>query len=91
MYGITREDFDKIATEQGGVCAICKQPPYVDHPDPRKKRLSVDHNHVTRQIRGLLCDKCNIGLGVFQDSPELLAAAIIYLQRDIKHLVVSIP
>ena len=74
MYGITREQFDKMAVAQGGVCAICKKPPL------GKKRLSVDHAHESRHIRGLLCDLCNAGLGMFRDEPELLMAAIRYLE-----------
>jgi Recombination endonuclease VII len=79
MYGLTMAQFEKMAAAQGGVCAICKKAPYADHPSPRKTRLSVDHDHATRAIRGLLCDKCNTGLGMFEDNPGLLAAAIAYL------------
>lgn len=82
MYGLTEEDFNTLAAAQGGVCAICKQPPYGGRKDGFKTRLSVDHDHATRKIRGLLCDPCNIGLGVFKDSPELLAVAIAYLERN---------
>jgi len=46
-----------------------------------KRELSVDHNHETNKIRGLLCNHCNIGLGNFKDSTTLLSLAIEYLER----------
>ena len=73
MYGITREQFTEMSAAQGDVCRICKRPPQ------GKTRLSVDHVHETGQVRGLLCDPCNTGLGMFGDDPERLSAAIRYL------------
>lgn len=75
-YGLTVEDFEELSATQCHVCAICKQPPQ------GKKRLSVDHDHITGKIRGLLCDSCNIGLGMFRDNPTLLQVAIGYLQSS---------
>lgn len=75
MYGITREQFDVMSAGQGGVCAICSRPPQ------GKARLSVDHQHETKRIRGLLCDPCNSALGLFGDDPERLMAAIRYLEQ----------
>lgn len=72
-YGITIEQFAEMSTAQGDLCVICRQPP------KGKTRLSVDHCHKTGKIRGLLCDTCNVGLGMFQDDPDLLTAAITYL------------
>ncbi len=57
---------------QGGVCAICKTP-------PNGVRLSVDHDHKTAAVRGLLCAPCNTGIGMLRDSPMLLAMAEEYL------------
>jgi hypothetical protein len=74
-YGITLEEYDALETQQGGVCAICKQLP----SDPRGYRLHVDHCHITGDIRGLLCSNCNAGLGRFKDSVERLQSAIEYL------------
>ena len=76
MYGITRKQYDVMAAEQGGLCAICKQPPSGNGP---QAILAVDHDHETRLIRGLLCGPCNMALGLFRDNPEVLAAAIRYL------------
>ena len=58
-YGIDLKQYEKLLQEQGGLCAICGSPP----PNSYKKRLSVDHDHKTGEIRGLLCTKCNVTLG----------------------------
>lgn len=81
MYGLTVDDLERMMIAQGGVCAICARPPHEGQRDPRKKRLGVDHDHATRKVRGLLCDPCNIALGLFDDDPSRLAAAIQYLER----------
>lgn len=73
-YGITEEEYSRMYTEQGGVCAICKQ------PEPISGRsLCVDHSHTTGDVRGLLCSNCNRGIGLLQDSVELVRNAYHYL------------
>lgn len=74
-YGIGKEKYCELATRQKGVCAIC------DEPCRQKKRLSVDHNHTTGAIRGLLCVGCNRGIGMFLDKPERLRKAAMYLEE----------
>ncbi len=76
LYGITIEQYDTLFQIQGGVCAICSQP-----PKEGKKPLHVDHDHVTGSVRALLCGECNKSLGGFQDSPELLDKAAAYLRK----------
>ena len=73
-YGITIADYDKLFAKQNGFCAICGS-----DKGWRNYRLAVDHNHETGEVRGLLCDNCNTGLGMFKDNPSLLAKAINYL------------
>jgi Recombination endonuclease VII len=73
IYGISEEEYAALLARQNGVCAICKKKDRI--------RLCVDHCHDTRTVRGLLCTKCNIGLGHFDDDIERLRAAIAYLQR----------
>jgi hypothetical protein len=61
-YGITLEDYECLLAEQGGNCAICGNHP----PDKGASRLSVDHDHGTGQVRGLLCRRCNTMLGLIE-------------------------
>jgi hypothetical protein len=74
-YGVTPEQYDELLANQSGGCAICCQ------PCVSGMRLAVDHDHETGVVRGLLCMKCNRGLGLFCDQENLLNAAISYLQR----------
>ena len=73
-YGITLEDYNNMVTTQKRKCAIC--PAIID-----EIILCVDHDHNTGKVRGLLCDKCNRGLGFFLDSPALLRKAAEYLDQ----------
>jgi hypothetical protein len=72
-YGITLEQYETMVEEQKGVCYICKS------ENPTRK-LNVDHCHKTGKIRRLLCDKCNMTLGLINDSQELLKQFIFYLK-----------
>ena len=71
--GLSVDDYMAMLESQGGVCAICKL------PDPQGIRLSVDHDHVTERVRGLLCRNCNVALGLFKDDPVRIEAARGYL------------
>lgn len=71
-YGITPEIFGVMLASQAGVCAVCSGP-FVVTP-------SVDHDHQTGQVRGLLCAACNTGMGHFRDNPQHLRAAAAYLE-----------
>ena len=66
-YKITPEDYDKLMAEQGGTCAICNS-----GVDKGYGYLCVDHNHETGEVRGLLCHRCNMHVGVLEqvDSVE---------------------
>ena len=74
-FGLTPGDYDRMLEEQGGGCAICGAPP------PPGRSLHVDHDHVTGEVRGLLCFKHNNALGDFDDDRELLHRALDYLER----------
>ena len=73
-YGISLEGYEELLKRQNGICLLCKRP-------PGKRRLSVDHNHKTGKIRGLLCNNCNRGIGHLRDDPTLLREAANYLEE----------
>lgn len=75
MYGLTQEGYDQLLAEQHGVCAICGDP-----PSGRNRSLSVDHDHSTGVIRGLLCQRHNLALGLLGDSVEGIKRALEYLK-----------
>lgn len=83
-YGITPEEYRKLLDQQGGVCAICKHPSTARNRRGTIYPLSVDHNHLTGQVRGLLCLTCNQGIGLLQEDVARLQAAIAYLQSESK-------
>lgn len=71
-YGITMGDYQTMNENQKGLCLIC-------FGKSKGKRLSIDHCHETNIVRGLLCDKCNLGLGCFNDDIGRMKNAISYL------------
>jgi hypothetical protein len=77
-YGITLEDYDEMLHSQNNCCAICGSN---DAGGPGK-RFTIDHNHATGEVRGLLCNNCNRALGHFQDSPRLISKALDYLYTN---------
>ncbi len=80
-YGITADDYDRLFTEQGGRCAICLQAE-TNMLRGTVRRLSVDHDHKTGAVRGLLCSRCNRGIGLLRDDPAITEAATVYLRKE---------
>lgn len=81
-FKITLTQYNDMLSRQSGVCAICHRPERVKHGKWGKTfELSVDHNHKTGEVRGLLCSTCNRAIGLFEDDVELLKAAILYLEN----------
>lgn len=77
-FGIGSPEYEAMLSEQGGVCMICGRP-------PRKgSSLHVDHDHETGEVRGLLCFRCNGGLGQFKEDGERLVTASEYLSGDLE-------
>lgn len=81
LYGITIEDLNSMYTKQEGSCAICNINISLHSGQTKKGKAHVDHCHITKQVRGLLCTKCNTLLGMAEDNKETLKKAIIYLER----------
>jgi len=72
-YNLSTEEYEKLLEQQNNLCGICG------------KNLSevspcVDHEHETGRVRGLLCRRCNSGIGHFSDDPELIRKAIVYVR-----------
>jgi len=80
-FGLTIEAYNSLSEEQGGVCAICKEPEKALSSNGFIKHLAVDHCHDTGKVRGLLCHHCNVGIGSLGDSVDLLKEAINYLNK----------
>lgn len=72
-YGLSEQDYENKLIEQNYVCFICGE--------KTEKRLAVDHDHETGQTRDLLCHKCNMGLGCYNDDFNLLKKALNYLLK----------
>ena len=73
-FGIILDDYNQLLYKQESRCAICliKQD---------NRRFSVDHDHKTGKVRGLLCSTCNMGLGCLQDDAELLRKLATYIEQ----------
>ena len=81
-YGMTVEEYDALFILQGGVCAICGKPETAFYKKASGvRKLCVDHDHETGTIRGLLCGKCNIAIGLMNDDIGMLLSAIRYLEK----------
>jgi hypothetical protein len=82
VYGITVEDYDAMLSAQNFSCFICKttDPGAVGNRDSGRKVFAVDHCHESGKIRGLLCHRCNKGLGHFLDDRENLMRAADYIK-----------
>ena len=77
-YGITYTEYDNMYSNQNGKCACCG-----DEIKRIDKHTHIDHCHTTGKVRGILCKSCNIGIGEFKDSVDILQKAIDYLTSSI--------
>ena len=75
QYSITGKDLEILKTNSNNTCSICER---------KNDNLVIDHDHNTGKVRGLLCVRCNTGLGKFKDDVELLTKAINYLNNSTK-------
>lgn len=81
-YGVSHSEFVAEWERQKGCCAICTDVlPDLMAYENRNRGYAIDHNHETKEFRGILCLKCNTLLGMAKDSVEVLARAITYLEE----------
>ena len=72
-YGLSLNEYNALVNKQDGNCAVCLS---------NCERLYVDHDHQTEKVRGLLCQTCNTGLGMFQENVDTLLQAVKYLKEN---------
>jgi hypothetical protein len=76
-YGLSLDDYERMVARQHGRCAVCKRrEAFTDG-----RSWCIDHDHVTGQVRGLLCSDCNRAVGLFQDDPKIIGRAGRYVER----------
>lgn len=71
-FNVNKNEYFQLLEEQNGVCSICGN-------KPNDREFDLDHCHINNLARGLLCRKCNLALGLFEDNKELLQKAIDYI------------
>lgn len=75
-HNISLDEYSELFIKQDGRCAICGK-----HQSEFTKELHIDHDHENEKIRGLLCENCNIAIGLMKDDTAILLAAIKYLEK----------
>ena len=73
-YGISKEQYDEMLTNQNNSCAIC-------NISFEKVRACVDHNHTTGLVRSILCSPCNTSLGLLKENKDIIKEALNYLEK----------
>lgn len=77
-FNLSIDGYNILLQKQNGVCAICLL------KCSTGRNLCVDHDHVTKEVRGLLCFKCNTTIGRFNDNKEIIMRAFDYLNKTLK-------
>jgi len=78
VYSLTSEEYSSLLVRQNHCCAICGR----DRPTGGQANFSVDHDHKTGAIRGLLCDPCNQAIGLLKDNPAIAESLADYLRTS---------
>ena len=87
LYGITYDDYLELLKKQNYRCAICGftlEEVKSRYGGNNVRNFHIDHCHKTKKIRGILCQKCNRGLGLFKDNPFMLIKAAKYIKKNKK-------
>jgi hypothetical protein len=80
-YNLTQEQYEVMLKAQNGVCAICGESETWEN-QYGKCNLSVDHDHTTGKVRGLICNACNNLVGLLENNPDLpITEALVYLKK----------
>jgi hypothetical protein len=72
-YGVGKKEFEILMTNQDGICPLCL--------DPLGRKVDIDHNHSTGEVRGLLCHRCNTMIGFVREDISILKRSITYLSK----------
>lgn len=82
-FGITLDEYNKILKCQKYVCAICEEPESVknNNINGEVRKLAVDHDSITKKVRGLLCNRCNIGIGLLKHNINFLESSLEYIEK----------
>lgn len=83
-YKLTLEQYNAILASQSGLCAACGKIEEARDSQGNAKRLSVDHDHKTGKVRGLLCSNCNLALGLLREDPGRIQGLLQYLQKHLE-------
>jgi Recombination endonuclease VII len=78
LYGLTQDQYDAMSVAQDHKCASCG----ALEIEQKHGVLVVDHCHATGKVRGLLCNQCNLILGLSNDNPVLLRRWADYLEKN---------
>lgn len=74
-YGTSEAEYQQMFERQMGLCLICQKP-------ENNIKLAVDHDHATGEVRGLLCKRCNMAIGLLDDDPHIVTRAALYLNGN---------
>ncbi len=78
-YQFTVKEYEVLLQRSNGVCEICGSPETIKSRTGTLRPLSIDHCHKTGKIRGLLCHRCNVAIGLFKEDLDIMASAASYL------------
>lgn len=81
-YGLSVEDYRRMWMERNGKCDCCGESEIKTRADTGEPYLlGVDHDHVTGEVRGMLCSRCNVALGMLDDNPDRIRKLLSYIER----------
>ncbi len=79
QYGITLKQYQDLFISQDNRCGICGK--YQEKNPSRSQVFHLDHDHASGKVRGILCQPCNLGLGLFKDNIQTLENTVSYLKK----------